>query len=400
MSIKTLLKTWTVTICWLLVLPAAVYAVSVEKFADDVVKSFAEHIDLRRATVQLAPDSFVAAQSRRRLGLSQALYNIFAEALAKANVKMSLQEVGAEPLVLSGEYDITENKIIIHVRLRQMGREYSRDLAARNLVLKREDVAEALLEDTLDRAAEGLVRKLAAQAVLPGATRFQVALAVPAGENKPTIKLGSAFQQAIQTAVNRSRQFGTVALGKDVPTTWLRPEYAVGQTRVTLVLKLDKNAMTDTCVVQTTLDIEQIDRSLLQMYDELGVPVCAEVAAPESDDVKPGSDRAEMLLQVVTDNLFAGYNIRITRCKKGFSGRKITLRMKRFARSTGGGYTFVSSRLQADVTDRKGEQLGLLTTSARISRAAQKKDRGALVRKILDGKSTAELAAALLIYQR
>ncbi len=399
MITRTMISIWAAVFCWLLGMATAVYGTSLEGIAQDVVKSFAEKIDSQRATVQIAPDSFIHVQSGRRLGLSQELYNVFTAALSKANVKVSVQEVGAEPLVVSGDYEIAEKKITITVRLRQMGEVYSSDLVVRTVALQRSDVAETLLADSLGRAAEGLVRKLASQVIIPRATTFQVAQAIPSGENKATMRIGREFQQAIQAAVRSSKRFGIVSLGKDVPITWLRPEYAVDRTKVTLLLKIDKKESRDNYLVQTSLDIEDMDSGLLQVYDDRNMVVCAEVAARERGDVQPGTDRAEMLLQVVTDELLTRYNIDVTRCKEGFSGRKIILRMHRSVKKTDG-YAFVSSRLQADVTDQKGRQLGLVNASARISKAADGRDHGALVRKTLEEESMAELASAVLIYQR
>ncbi len=400
MSAVALIRSWTVALC-LVVLFAATgaWARSLERVANDVVRSFTRDVPLKEQTVQLAPDSFTELDTRHTLGLSEALYSAFAAALSDAGAKLSVQQVGETPLLVSGEYDIQQKKIVLQVRLRRMGRDASRDLGVRTVHLARSAIAPSLLVRNLKQAAAGLVRQLEAQVVFTRARNYRVVQAVPGGANIPTLKLGKVLQQAVQEAVASAEQFSTVvALGQNVATVALRPQYAVAGRKITLTLILDKTEVTPQYTVHTTLDSNEVGSELLQVYDDRKLKVCATVVAPGRRDIRPGTRRAEEFLQLLKEKMFTGHNVTVGRCVAGFSGRRIDLKLGRDVKKTADGYGFVSSSLRADVVAEKGTLLGVVTSSARISMAVDQRNSSALADKTLDEKCIAELASAVLVY--
>ncbi len=397
--IRVLIKAQQVVVCTILVLllfPCMVCAASLESVVEDMVEELNETIQLQGATVQLAPDSFLHANSKRKLKLSQALYNSLSSALSDAGTKVSLQMIGDEPICLKGVYDVGPGQIIMTIRLREMGSEASRDLAVVEAQVDRNDIAEELVIDNLGLAAESLVRQLESQVIIRHQSNFQGAVATPAGSNRPTLRLGMALQQAIKDAMAGSELFGAVSFGGNIQVVQMVPEYTVNHGEVVLFLHLEEGGQK--YAVQTTLATQQVNSELLYVYDDRGVNTCVEVVATGRRDVKPGSRRVNELIQVLKNKLLAEHNIHVGGCRAGFEGRKITLSMSKTVKETPDGYGFINARLTGEVVGKKGALLGTANTTVRVTRNEDRANSRVLINKLLSEKIITELATATLIY--
>lgn len=399
--IKALIEILRASICCSLVLllfPGLVFAASLANVTEDIVEELAETIQLRDATVQLASDSFIHAHSKRSLPLSQALYNSFSVALSGVGAKVSAQEVGDEPMRLTGVYEVSPEKVTLTTRLRQMGINASRDLAVVETWLDRDDIADELIADNLQQAAESLVRQLEAQALLPQISHFKLADAFPVGSNHPTLRLGKAFQQAVKVAMGNSGLFGTVSIGRNVGSVTLVPSYEASRSEVVLSLQLmgEGNALKYTA--QTSLANDRAGPGLLQVYDDRGIRSCVAVHAVGRKDIRPGSARADDMVETLKQKLLSEHNVQVGDCIEGFVGRKIKLSMSRTVQETSEGYGFVSFKLKSEVFDNSSAQLGAIRSSARVSRDEDRGNSSSVINKILNEKCINEMATAILIY--
>lgn len=374
------------------------HAASLESEVKDITSELADAFPLRGAVVQLAPDSFTHGADGRVFELSRTLSAAFSAALVEQGAGVSLQEQGDEPLRLLGVYEVGPETITVTVRLRRMGREVSTDIAVSQASFDRDEIGEELVTDSLGQAAQTLVKQLEHTIILRHSKNFTLQAAVPAGSNRPTLRLGKVFHAAVDEAMADSELFGAISFGVQTDPVGVVPTYDVRQGAVQLELHLKDDAGAAKSSVQTSLDRSLVTEDLLQPFDDRGVDVCVGMVAQRRRDVKPESSRGEALILFLQHALLEGHGIHTSRCNDDFGGRKVLLTLKQSVRKTAEGYGFVTGQLRSEVTGAKGNQLGVARTTARVTGVEDRMDKEALVGELLTNTFVSELAALVLIY--
>lgn len=374
------------------------HAASLESEVEDVTSELAEAVPLQGTVVQLAPDSFTHGADGRVFELSRTLYAAFSATLVKQGAEVSLQEQGDEPLRLLGVYQVGPENIILTVRLRRMGKEASTDIAVSKASFDRDEIGEELVTDSLGQAAQALVVQLEHTIILRRSKNFTLQTAIPAGSNRPTLRLGKVFQAAVERAMADSELFGTITFGMQTNPVVVVPVYDVRQGDVQLELHLKHDPELAKSSVQTSLERSLVAEDLLQPFDDRGVHVCVDMVAKGRRDVKPESPRGEALILSLQHALLEGYGIHARSCDDDFGGRKVLLTLKQSVRKTAEGYGFVTGQLRSEVTGAKGNQLGVARTSARVTGVEDRMDKDALVGELVTSAFVRELATLILIY--
>ncbi|MCG8567022.1 MAG: DUF4384 domain-containing protein [Desulfobacterales bacterium] len=172
-----------------------------------MVAQMRSQYDFRGRSIQVSDPGFFQQQTLMHLPFSSFLNAVTSAELTRQGGRVSLQEMGENPLRLVGSYLVGEEAVLVTLRLRQMGLSSGQDLAVVSRQLPREMLAPAWFVPGLSGVAHALVRKL--ELVYQGGESIAVQVR-PFSSDDPSHAqwaLGEAMEKYLRDALAASSIF-------------------------------------------------------------------------------------------------------------------------------------------------------------------------------------------------
>lgn len=184
-------------------------ALNIEQLAQKMVDDLDAIFPLSGKKFQLSENSFWQRRTKLNLPFSSVLNDAVGVALSRKGADVTVQEVGEEPLILLGSYDVENVMIVTTIKIRMMGDTASSDLAlARGNILKSK-LNESWFKPEFSRVARSIVRMLDDNFMSHGFYQLDVAAPElkPGIYGQPNLCLEKEFTRFLENAISASPVF-------------------------------------------------------------------------------------------------------------------------------------------------------------------------------------------------
>ncbi len=365
---------------------------------EELTEILAAKTPLAGAVIQLSSSGFLEQNSRQELPFSAVLAEGFGAALSSRGVRVSVREQGENPLRLLGTYRLEKNQLRISVRIRQMGKSSSNDLAVAQLMVDRDQLQEGWFTADLATLADSLVREL--ENSLSGFDDPVVTVEQPrpgiAGQ--PTLQFGTELRKQLEQVISHSELLGGSSFGVKRTPYRLQSFYSrlAGSMRVELRL-LGPDAKT-AAIARAEISGQQIPAVLFNLVDDRGLVVCLQYQQRDRRDIREHSTQADALLDSISAAL-ARFGTQSVVCDKenDVPGKRIAASMRLREKTTRDGYGLLRGDLQLTILDGEGRVVSTLDAKGKIPVAgAGDSSVERLITKMFDDGFQKELTALLL----
>ncbi len=184
-------------------------ALNIEQLAQKMVDDLDNKFPLSGKKIQLSENSFWQRRTKLNLPFSSVLNDAVGVALSRKGADVTMQEVGDEPLILLGSYDVENVMIVTTIKIRIMGDTASSDLAlARGKILKSKLNA-SWFKPEFSRVARSIVRMLDDNFMSHGFYQLDVTIPElkPGMYGQPNLCLEKEFSRFLENAISASPVF-------------------------------------------------------------------------------------------------------------------------------------------------------------------------------------------------
>ncbi len=184
-------------------------ALNIEQLAQKMVDDLDDKFPLSGKKIQLSENSFWQRRTKLNLPFSSVLNDAVGVALSRKGADVTMQEVGDEPLILLGSYDVENVMIVTTIKVRIMGDSASSDLAlARGKILKSK-LNESWFKPEFSRVARSIVRMLDDNFMSHGFYQLDVTIPElkPGMYGQPNLCLEKEFSRFLENAISASPVF-------------------------------------------------------------------------------------------------------------------------------------------------------------------------------------------------
>ncbi len=264
----------------LLAVPCRLLAApSLDKAARDLAAQLNEQLPLDGKTIKISDNLFWEQRTRVNLPFSSPLRDALATAVAAYGARVSLQEIGTEPLVMTGDYEIFRSEVTVTVEIRHMGETASRALAMARTRIQMNELPAQWFQPEFSRIAKTMIRYL--EENYHGVDKFEVEIPLPKPglPGQPPLMLGRFLKKHLEEAVASSVSFlpkgegvGSTRVREAVPAV-LEATYSEIGNGFMLALQVKDTKGGVVTAAQLTVDKKDIPKDLLEPLNEKGVTV-------------------------------------------------------------------------------------------------------------------------------
>ncbi|MDL1959381.1 MAG: hypothetical protein LWX01_07550 [Deltaproteobacteria bacterium] len=172
-----------------------------EKVAQKMAAQLNQQLSLGGRVIQVSENGFWQRRTRVKLPFSSAMRDVMANALAGHGAKISLQEIGEEPLILTGVYAREGANVAITLEIRHMGSEASKALAVVQTNLRWKDVDPNWFRPEFSRIARTLVCLLEEHYHGVDPLAVELPLPKPGLPGQPPLVLGRDLKKHLEEAL-------------------------------------------------------------------------------------------------------------------------------------------------------------------------------------------------------
>ncbi len=212
---------------------------------DDLAAQLAEKldrvIDLDGKKIQISENNFLELDSRLNLLFSRYLSEALATAITRHGARVTVQEIGEEPLRLFGnfgKYTPGKNHLKVTIRLRKMGQFASEDIAVSGNI-SNTGVEKEWFEPDFSRVANTLINILEENY---HGSEHHLSVSVeplsPGRYGEKPLELGEFFREYIVTALSRSPLFRSAAISPEISPASLTGTYEKAGAQMRFLLTL------------------------------------------------------------------------------------------------------------------------------------------------------------------
>ena len=180
---------------------------------DGLAQRLADQLDmlvpLGGKKIQVSDNNLWQGATKLNLPFSTALADALGVALSQRGATVTVQEVGDEPMILLGSYDIDNVLVAATVKIRKMGETHSQDVAmARGEILKSR-LDPKWFAPEFPRVARTIVRLLEDNFMSRGFYQIDVEIPdlKPGMYGQPNLCLEKEFSRSLENAVSKSSVF-------------------------------------------------------------------------------------------------------------------------------------------------------------------------------------------------
>ncbi len=377
-----------------------------EAAAQDLARQLNQQLPLSGKVIKVSDNLFWEQRSRINLPFSSPLRDALATALARYGARVSLQEIGEEPLVMTGDYELFRSDVTVTVEIRHMGETASKALAMARTHLDARSLPKAWFKPEFSRIAKTLIRYLDEN--YHGVDKFAVAIELPKPglPGQPPLVLGRYLKKHLEEAVAASLWFipkGGEQGGRasDVMSATLEATYSqVGNGYlINLQVKNEKGAVLT--AAQLSIDQKDIPKDLLEPLNEKGVAVAVVYRGGGLGAVPASHPAAVALVSAVRESL-ASHGVKVMEAAAGTSGASIVVYVGlRAGKSrTYNGLIAFTATAEFDVRDVKtGRVIATTAKNGRLLGQGGAYGSNAILTRLagqLGGKGAKELVASIL----
>ncbi len=322
---------WAALLC-LILAPAAAGAAgssALDRAAQELASQLNQQLPLSGRVIKVSDNLFWEQRTRVNLPFSSPLRDALATALARYGARVSLQEIGPEPLVMTGDYEIFRSDVTITVEIRRMGESASKALAMARTHLDMKSLPRAWFRPEFSRIAKTLIRYLDEN--YHGVEKFAVEIELPKPglPGQPPLVLGRYLKKHLEEAVASSLWFipkGAEEGGRasDILPAVLETTYSqVGNGYlINLQIKNQKGAVMT--AAQLSVDRKDIPKDLLEPLNEKGVAVAVVYRQPGLGGVPTSHPAAQAVVSSLRESL-AGHGVKVMEATGSTAGASIVV---------------------------------------------------------------------------
>lgn len=357
-----------------------------------------EKTPLAELNIQLGPSSFFEQNSRQELPFSKVLSECFATSLSARGAVVSVREQGEKPLRMLGVYQLRNNQINITVRIRQMGKTISSDLAVAQITIDRDELQEAWFQSDLATLANGLIKEIEKNLAGFDDPIVMVEQPQPGIKGQPTLQFGTELRKQLEQAVSNSELLGASSIGVKRAPYHLQTRYSRFKENIRVDVHLLGPDNKSAALAQADMSQQQMPPEWFALLDDRDLSVCIQYKQRDRRDVKEDSVQASSLIDGISGAL-ARYNTKSTACDGGSSnqGLRIVASMRLTEKNTRDGYGLMRGDLNMTILNNDGKVISTLSAKEKIpfsggvDTAVEK-----LIENIFDDAFQEELATRLL----
>ena len=302
-------------------------ALNIEQLAQKMVDDLDNKFPLSGKKIQLSENSFWQRRTKLNLPFSSVLNDAVGVALSRKGADITMQEVGDEPLILLGAYDVENVMIVTTIKIRIMGDTASSDLAlARGKILKSKLNA-SWFKPEFSRVARSIVRMLDDNFMSHGFYQLDVTIPElkPGMYGQPNLCLEKEFSRFLENAISASPVFRPSGISSNsIVKASIQGKYIDLNDKMRFHVNVRKAS--GKTITSAVFDVEKktIPAALLKPCGTEQQTVCIQYQHAPSANISKRSTAVSAFIQNTSEAL-ADHGIITSTCND--SGKKGTMRV-------------------------------------------------------------------------
>ncbi len=302
-------------------------ALNIEQLAQKMVDDLDDKFPLSGKKIQLSENSFWQRRTKLNLPFSSVLNDAVGVALSRKGADVTMQEVGDEPLILLGSYDVENAMIVTTIKVRMMGDTASSDLAlARGKILKSK-LNESWFKPEFSRVARSIVRMLDDNFMSHGFYQLDVTVPElkPGMYGQPNLCLEKEFSRFLENAVSASPVFRPSGISSNsIMKAVIQGKYIDLGDKMRFHVNVRKTSGKTITSAVFDVDKKTIPAALLKPCGTEQQTVCIQYQPSPSANISKRSPAVSALIQNTSEAL-ADHGIITSTCSG--SGKKGAMRV-------------------------------------------------------------------------
>ena len=337
-----------------------------DKTTDQIIETLSGKISISGKTIQVNEYNIIERESRSRLPFSKVLRDSIAASLSKNGAVVTVSETGKRPLILTGTYGEEGDKLVITIRIREIGDVQSEDIAVARADIPINKLDSSLFKLDLKRVAESLVKRL--EENYSGTETFDLKVKAlrPGVKGETGILLGSEMKKNLSIAVTRSDILGDSfnrSPNSDTRSV-LQGTYTILGDYIRFFVEVMDSQNRQVISASCNVKIKDIPPELLKTGSGEDITICIRYAPEAYNDIRADSPAVNYLLGKIGGALGKnGFKSRV--CETDDTGG-IKVKTSMSVKETGGGdYEFMSGTLILHLNSKDGNSIGTLEYKGR-----------------------------------
>ncbi len=312
--------------------PATAPAMSIDQLAQSLAGQLDAGVPLSGKKIQTSENNFWQGRTKLNLPFSSALNNALSTALSRKGAIVTVQEVGDEPMLLLGSYDVENVTLAVTVKIRAMGETSSKDVAFARGGIMMSKLDGSWFEPEFPRVARTIVRLLEENFTSMGFYQMDVDIPdmKPGMQGQPNLCLEKEFSRFLENAVAASSVFRPSGVtSKRIVKARMNGKYVNLENKMRFHVKAeDLSGKTLTSAV-FDVDVASIPAPLMKPCGSGGESVCVSYLHSPSANVSADSFAVSTLVDNTNESLAAhGLSSSVCPNEKGGKSATVVLKME------------------------------------------------------------------------
>ncbi len=305
-------------------------AMNIDQLAQSLADQLDANVSLPGRKIQASENNFWQGRTKLNLPFSSALNNALSTALSRKGAVVTVQEVGDEPMILLGSYDVENVMLAVTVKIRAMGETSSKDIAFARGEIMMSKLDGSWFEPEFQRVSRTIVRIL--EENFPSMGFYQMDVDIPdlkpGMQGQPNLCLEKEFSRFLENAVAASSVFRPSGVtGKRIVKARMTGKYVNLENKMRFHVKVEEQSGKTLTSAVFDVDIASIPEALMKPCGSGGESVCVSYSHSPSANVSADSFAVSALIDNTNESL-AAHGLSSSVCPKAKGGNSATVAVK------------------------------------------------------------------------